>query len=172
MRNLKRKDLVNLINPNDWVSKFENELDNDFSGWVILWNDKIVKPKGGNSYYFASEKAAKQSLERNITFLTDARNHICEKLNGFIYYCPMTETLQGQYNKEWERYYMQNEYSAHWKLPYREREKIEAENSAEFQLMKSRRDEWDMIHKFAGGFLTTVLIPTWIKEGKLEIKQV
>lgn len=169
---MKRADIVKLINPDEWVEEFENQLDDKLEGWIILWNGKMVKPIGGNSYYYASEKAALQAMERNITFHTALRNDICKKLHGFIYYCPRTQTLQGEYNEEWIKYYMQEEYSAHWGLDYREREKIEKENSPEYQLMKQRREEWSLIETVSSNAIKSVLIPAWIKAGKLEIKQV
>lgn len=169
---MKRADLVKILNPDEWVSKFEEQLDDKLEGWIILWNGKMVKPVGGNSYYYASEKAALQALERNIKFHTELRNDICFKLHGFIYYCPDTQKLMGEYNEEWVKYYMQQEYYAHWRLDYREREKIKKENSLEYQLMKSRREEWNLIESFTSNAIKSVLIPAWIKEGKLEIKKV
>lgn len=168
MRNLKRKDLVNLFNTDEWVSEFEKQIDNKIEGWVILWNGEMIKPIGGNSYYFASEKSALQALERNISFYTAVKNDLCQKLNGFIYY----DYSMHKDTEEWNKYYMQKEYSAHHSLDYREREKIEEKNSLEFQIMQSRRNEWCLIETFSNNIVKSVLIPAWIKEGKLEIKQV
>jgi hypothetical protein len=171
MTNLKRSDITKFVNPADWVEQFESRLDNKLEGWIILWKGEMVKPQGGNSYYYASEKSALQALERNIDFHTAVRNDICMKKNGFIYYCLTTQTLQGQYNADWIKYYMQEEYTAHWKLDSRKRKEVEEENSPEYQLMKQRRDEWSLIETVSGNAVKTILIPAWIKEGKLEIKQ-
>lgn len=171
MANLKRSDITKFINPADWVKEFETRIDSKLEGWIILWNGVMVKPSGGNSYYYASEKSALQALERNISFHTAITNDICLKKNGFIYYCPSTQTLQGQYNEDWVKYYMQEEYSAYWKLDSRKRKEIEIENSPEYQLMISRRQEWALIQTVANNAVKSVLIPAWIKEGKLEIKQ-
>jgi hypothetical protein len=129
----------------------------------------MIKPRGGNSYYYASDKAALQAIERNISFHAIMRNDICMKLHGFIYYDLNTQTLMGEYNEEWAKYYMQEEYTAHWKLDARKRKEIEEENSPEYQLMQQRRDEWRLIETVSGNAVKTVLVPTWIKEGKLEI---
>jgi len=169
---IKRADIVKLINPSEWVESFESKIDNKLEGWIILWNGEMIKPVGGNSYYYASEKSALQALERNITFHTDMRNDICMKIHGFIYYCPNTQTLMGEYNEQWKEYYMQDEYIAHWKKDCQTRKKIEAENSPEYQLMIERRSEWSLIETISSNAVKSVLIPAWIKEGKLVIKQV
>jgi hypothetical protein len=169
---MKRADIVKVINPSEWVEEFESRIDDKLEGWIILWKGKMVKPIGGNSYYYASENAALQALERNISFHTALRNDICKKLHGFIYYCQDTQKLTGQYNEDWVKYYMQEEYSAHWKLDSRERKRIEEENSPEYQLMKERRAEWSLIETISSNAVKSVLIPAWIKEGKLEFKQV
>jgi hypothetical protein len=169
---IKRADIVNLINPAEWVESFESRIDNKLEGWIILWNGEMIKPVGGNSYYYASEKSALQALERNISFHTDMRNDICMKLHGFIYYCPNTQTLMGEYNEQWKEYYMQDAYKAHWALDSRERKRIEEENSAEYQLMIERRKEWSLIETISSNAVKSVLIPAWIKEGKLVIKQI
>ena len=170
MANLKRSDITKLINPTEWVETFETQIDSKLEGWFILWNGVMIKPSGGNSYYYASEKSALQALERNISFHTKLRNDICMKLHGFLYR-PDRQTLMGEYNAEWSKYYMQEEYSAHWKLDSRKRKEIETENSSEYQLMISRRQEWALIETVANNAVKSVLIPAWIKEGKLEIKQ-
>jgi hypothetical protein len=169
---MKRADIVKVINPDEWIKEFESQIDDKLEGWIILWNGNMVKPIGGNSYYYASEKAALQALERNISFHTALRNDICKKLHGFIFYCPSTQTLMGQYDEQWIKYYMQKEYEAHWKLDSRERKRIEEENSTEYQLMKDRRAEWSLIETVSSNAVKSVLIPAWIKEGKLELKQV
>jgi len=172
MSKIKRSDIVNLINPTEWVNQFENKLDTKIEGWIILWNGEMVKPLGGNSYYYASKESALASIERNIDFSTSIVNDICLKKNGFIYYNPSTQKLQGQYDKDWVKYYMQEEYTAHWKLDSRKRKEIETENSPEYQLMISRRQEWDLIQTVAGNAVKSVLVPAWIKEGKLQFKQI
>lgn len=178
---MKRADLLKLLDAEEWKDSFQEQLDDKITGWIVLWNGKMVKPKSGNSYYYASEKAALQGLERNINFHTSVTNRICFKLHGFIYYETAKQPnrtdgdfkfLGGRYNDSWKKYYMQEEYYAHGKLDYREREKIEKENSPEYQLMKSRRDEWRMIETFCHNAIKSVLIPAWIKEGILEIKEV
>jgi hypothetical protein len=168
---MKRADIVKLINPGDWIESFEKQIDDKIEGWIILWNGKMIKPRGGNSYYYASEKAALQAIERNISFHAIMRNDICMKLHGFIYYDLNTQTLMGEYNEQWKEYYMQEEYTAHWKLDARKRKEIEEENSPEYQLMQQRRDEWRLIETVSGNAVKTVLVPAWIKEGKLEIKE-
>jgi hypothetical protein len=78
----------------------------------------------------------------------------------------------GEYNKQWKEYYMQDVYKAHWALESRERKRIEDENSPEYQLMIERRKEWSLIETISSNAVKSVLIPAWIKEGKLVIKQV
>jgi hypothetical protein len=38
--------------------------------------------------------------------------------------------------------------------------------------MKDRRAEWSLIETVSSNAVKSVLIPAWIKEGKLELKQV
>ncbi len=152
MSNFDRKKAIELLNVDKYTKEISSCFDTINSGWVIFWKGVAVKPKGGNNHYYASFEAAKQGIDRNISFHWTIKEDLAIAYYGFK--CD---------SKEWKEYFRED-------LQKKKNVKWDSLTKEEELLWREKRDEESKFDSFCNNTLKTVLIPKWLESGILEIK--